>query len=835
MPFQPQVNQQLDLDGSAYRIAEHPAAPGIPYGQEGRQAIVYQLVVDGAGGARALKVFKPRFRVPSLVNLAERLATVADLSGLQVCQRTVLTPQHHAPLLRQHPDLVYGVVMPWIAGPTWMELIVARQPLSPVQSRALARALTETLVQMEQRGIAHGDLSGPNVLLPAFAPTPHANSIIALVDVEQLYAPGLDRPAALPSGSLGYAHKTAADGLWCAEADRFAGAILVAEMLGWCDARVRENAYGENYFDPNELQRASERYRLLVTVLRERYGDALAQMIERAWHSETLTDCATFGEILLALPDGATENTFESATLQPSDAARAMIEQARMLEQHNDLPGAIKAYRAGIAQLDAREPLRNELALILQNLEKQFDAQTQIQQMLQQAAVSEQHERWDDARKQYQAALALAPTAPTSAEWRSALNRCAEEANLAQMFEGGRDALRRGELFAARELLTQVVRARPTYSRGGARATTLLEQTAPSVAKRGRAVGVVAVIAILAILVGGVIGVALFTRPAPSPTPTPVPPVKSSNVVAPTAVPPTNPPNIVAPTQAPTAVPPTSVPPTFAPTAASPTRAPTAVPLTAAPPTRAVDTTPMITIPAGDFLMGSSNADGDAGDDEKPQHTVLVNAFSIDKFEVTNAQYKKCVDAGRCSPPSSTRSATRSSYYGNSQFDNFPVIYVSWNDANTYCAWAGKRLPTEAEWEKAARGTDARIYPWGNLWDGTRLNFCDRNCSFNYRDSAVNDGYADTSPAGAFAGDASPYGVMDLAGNVSEWVADWYSETFYRNAPRSNPTGASSGQYRDVRGGAWTMARPQVRAANRERSASPGERTDDIGFRCVSR
>jgi len=236
----------------------------------------------------------------------------------------------------------------------------------------------------------------------------------------------------------------------------------------------------------------------------------------------------------------------------------------------------------------------------------------------------------------------------------------------------------------------------------------------------------------------------------------------------------------------------------------------------------------MVFVPAGDFTMGSN--DGDNG--EKPQHTVYLDAFWMDKYEVTNAQYKKCVDAGKCSRPSESKSYTRSSYYGNASFDNYPVIYVSWNDAKTYCEWAGKRLPTEAEWEKAARGTDGRLYPWGNTFDGWRVNFCDRNCTLDWANKEYDDGYADTAPVGSYPGGASLYGALDMAGNVWEWVADWYDEKYYASSPRNNPTGPSSGQYRVVRGGAWSNSGNIVRAANRIRN-SPLSANDYVGFRCA--
>jgi hypothetical protein len=264
MAFRPNVGDELTLNGVTYRIAEHPAAPGIPYGQEGRAGIVYQLLPSptgrGAGGegAMALKVFRARFRTPALVSQAEKLAAFADLPGLTVCRRTVLTPTRHADLLRREPDLTYAVLMPWIEGPTWVEVMLEKRPLTPQQALDLARAFAQVLVRMEEQGLAHCDLSGPNVLLPMLANSPlplgeGPGVRVELVDVEGLYAPGLPRPEVLPSGSSGYAHRTAREGLWGPTADRFAGAVLLAEMLGWGDESVREACYGETYFDPAEM------------------------------------------------------------------------------------------------------------------------------------------------------------------------------------------------------------------------------------------------------------------------------------------------------------------------------------------------------------------------------------------------------------------------------------------------------------------------------------------------------------------------------------------------------------------------------------------------------
>lgn len=225
----------------------------------------------------------------------------------------------------------------------------------------------------------------------------------------------------------------------------------------------------------------------------------------------------------------------------------------------------------------------------------------------------------------------------------------------------------------------------------------------------------------------------------------------------------------------------------------------------------------MVFVPKGEFLMGSSDVDKHAESDEKPQHTVYLDSFWIDKFKVTNAQYQKCVGAGKCTAPRQSKSYTRSFYYADSKYDNYPVINVVVNDAKSFCEWAGKRLPTEAQWEKAARGTDERIYPWGNVFDKNLLN-------------SYEGGRGDTSEVGGYPLSASSYGVMDMAGNVAEWVADWYDSGYYKNSPSRNPSGPSSGLDRVQRGGSWNNAAADVRAANRFNSRFS---SNFVGFRCV--
>jgi formylglycine-generating enzyme required for sulfatase activity len=221
----------------------------------------------------------------------------------------------------------------------------------------------------------------------------------------------------------------------------------------------------------------------------------------------------------------------------------------------------------------------------------------------------------------------------------------------------------------------------------------------------------------------------------------------------------------------------------------------------------------MVLVPEGNFSMGSDTGE----DDEKPIHTVYLDEFYIDKYEVTNKLYRACVDMRVCQPPLRTGSFTRASYYGNSQFDNYPVIYVDWDMAKNYCEWRGARLPTEAEWEKAARGTDRRIYPWGNTIECTNANY--------------GDCVGDTTAVGSYESGISPYGVYDMAGNVWEWMADWYSESYYSSSPTSNPLGPDTGLSHVLRGCAWFDCINNVRSAYRYRD-DPNLALFNVGFRC---
>jgi formylglycine-generating enzyme required for sulfatase activity len=259
-------------------------------------------------------------------------------------------------------------------------------------------------------------------------------------------------------------------------------------------------------------------------------------------------------------------------------------------------------------------------------------------------------------------------------------------------------------------------------------------------------------------------------------------------------------------------------------------------------------------VPAGEFTMGSADGDSQAVSDEKPQHRVYLDAYWVDRTKVTNAMFAKFVAASGykthaeeigAAPVFNTASKQSEETTGaNWQhprgvdsditgLEQHPVVQVSWNDAAAYCAWVGRRLPTEAEWEKAARGTDGRKFPWGyQEVAGDLLNFADRNLEVDWAEKNINDGYQFTAPVGSYPSGVSPCGALDMAGNVWEWVADWYNESYYSSAPAQNPTGPASGEHRVLRGGSWYTGQSDVRAVNRY-AAPPGYRNDHYGFRCV--
>jgi formylglycine-generating enzyme required for sulfatase activity len=222
----------------------------------------------------------------------------------------------------------------------------------------------------------------------------------------------------------------------------------------------------------------------------------------------------------------------------------------------------------------------------------------------------------------------------------------------------------------------------------------------------------------------------------------------------------------------------------------------------------------MVSIPAGEFTMGSQDGDSD----ERPAHQVYVDAFSIDVYEVTVGQYAEFLRSGEGRAPLDWKTMNQSAHQKR------PVANVDWADAAAYCKWAGKRLPTEAEWEKAARGTDGRLFPWGND-PPTPLHA-------NYGKVGSHD-YETLAPVGTLEAGKSPYGIYDMAGNVWEWVSDWYDSDYYKNSPSQNPAGPSMGGFKVIRGGSWTSSLRNLRSADRYWDPPSFRSLYFPGFRCA--
>lgn len=240
----------------------------------------------------------------------------------------------------------------------------------------------------------------------------------------------------------------------------------------------------------------------------------------------------------------------------------------------------------------------------------------------------------------------------------------------------------------------------------------------------------------------------------------------------------------------------------------------------------------MVFMPAGVFRLG--NDEGEA--DQRPSLIVRIDGFYMDETEVTNGQYQECVAAEACTPPLNRAATFYSSYYGNADYDNYPVIYVTWYQADTFCRWRDARLPSEAEWERAASFDPVALvkyqFPWGDAFDGEQLNFCDRGCPRDDRDGTIDDGFRDTAPVGSYPAGRSPIGALDMAGNVMEWVNDWYGFNYYRDAIDANPLGPTEGVTKSLRGGSWLSSAAGVTTMGRG-NFDPTVARANLGFRCA--
>lgn len=291
--FKPE--QEITLDRDTYTIQPHPSAPKLVFAQEGAKGTVYQVVRKRDKRVFALKVFKERFREAGMIRLSDLLAGYAQLPGMEVCSRQVI---HRAGFgsnaLKKHPEFEYAVLMPWSSGRTWFDVISSRASIAPQVGIEIARRTSAIFAALEATSSAHCDASSGNLLIDV-------NTLnINLIDVEDMYSPQFSKPAGVPHGTDGYNHKQARiEGQWCPEGDRFAGAIIIVEMLCWHNEQIRENATEDGtYFAPGEMQEPnSTKFRLMLNTLGNLgslpsgLNEKLARQFEQIWLSRTLVDC----------------------------------------------------------------------------------------------------------------------------------------------------------------------------------------------------------------------------------------------------------------------------------------------------------------------------------------------------------------------------------------------------------------------------------------------------------------------------------------------------------------------------------------------------------------
>ncbi|UOY91682.1 hypothetical protein MUG87_14445 [Ectobacillus sp. JY-23] len=401
MSFQPQVDEQITLFGRTYKIAKHPAVVGIdiPYGQEGRQGIVYQLYTDS--DKAALKVFRSRFRD----GRTEGDTRYQYFPGLTVSERLKITKQNHKHLIETYEDLKQAVLMPWIEGPTWADILLEEQPLTQEESGVLAASLAYLLYMLEEQGRAHCDLSASNLILSHLAE--QSTYPIELVDIEQMYDKNLEKPAVIPGGTKGYAPTYIKDGIWTAHGDRFAGAVLLAEMLGWVEEAVRfAKANDASYFDETDMHGEGERYQTLVASLRKHWGENIGHLFETAWKSNSLEECPSFRMWWEALPEEIKEESkrkynkclMEAKARLPEHkatlSAQERLEAARLLEQVGNKEAALREYQYMSTHMQYSSLWEDLKGLVN---EKEVSSSFQLTDYIEAASIYEKNADWKSA------------------------------------------------------------------------------------------------------------------------------------------------------------------------------------------------------------------------------------------------------------------------------------------------------------------------------------------------------------------------------------------------------------------------------------------------------
>lgn len=297
LPFYPHPGDCIEIEDIRFCFLANPYAPKMVFGVAGQKATVYKIEAEKTGAVMGLKVFEPIFRNVRTADNAQRLFKFSELPGLQVCERTVLTPDNHKDLLATFEDLKYSVVMPWMQGKDWRHFISEMKPLSHDECESIALKTIGVLAKMETEKIAHCDISGGNVKIDLISSN-LIDTDIYLVDVEDIFAPEFPQPEEPSYSTPGYNHKEFEQGVWNPLADRFSTAVLIGEILGWCDEDIVNCREDPSYFSEEDMQKNCDRYQNLQSSLRRNWGREIEDAFSEAWFSNTLSQCPTINQWL---------------------------------------------------------------------------------------------------------------------------------------------------------------------------------------------------------------------------------------------------------------------------------------------------------------------------------------------------------------------------------------------------------------------------------------------------------------------------------------------------------------------------------------------------------
>ncbi len=382
MEFSPKIGLKIKIDKELLEFHENPLAKGIVHKSEGGQGVVYKI--SNGKNEFALKVLNDKFRKSAQVIVTEKINFLSEYPGFRVAKRVVINPKVHYELIGDHPGLVYGNLMPWIHGQTWFEVMARKIEISKEDSIKIALAIACSLSTLEKNNFAHCDVAGTNIIIPYLQNKIEYNGdlIIEFIDIEDLFLEDFNAPEGLPKGSDGYNHNSGENGIWNQYADRFSAAILISEVLAWSNPEIRQESGIESYFSSGETQKPGEKINLLLSDLRNRYGERVADLLYIAWNSTELKECQSIEAWMEAMDIVNNENselkkqkkTSENNISDSLDAEIfSMQTKASELEESGDIDGAYNKYKQILEKIELDDEFNLEIPGILKRLKEILD------------------------------------------------------------------------------------------------------------------------------------------------------------------------------------------------------------------------------------------------------------------------------------------------------------------------------------------------------------------------------------------------------------------------------------------------------------------------------